>query len=121
VACEDLYNLRGNVPVFLTLLAFTWPLAAIIEEMVFRGYLLNRLADLFGRGKAGWGVSLILSALMFSLAHDLNSLVPLFAICLQGLLMGCLYLVNRCNLWLPIVAHGTGITINVTLAFLGIV
>jgi len=117
---RDFSILRGNLPAFLTLLAFTWPLAAVAEEMVYRGYVLNRLADLFGQSRLGWGISLILSAVMFSLAHGQYSLRFIVTSSLMGLIEGGSYLLNRRNLWLPIIVHGVSNTISLTLVFLGI-
>ena len=118
---RGLYSLEGNLPVYLMLLFGTWLLAALMEEMVFRGYILNRFADLFGRGRWGWGVSFILSALIFSWAHGVYDLWFLLMTFLHGLLMGSLYLLGCRNLWFSIIAHGTGITVNLTLAFFGVV
>ena len=118
---SGLYRLEGNLPLFLLLLASGWLLAALMEEMVFRGYLLNRLVDLLGESKWGWGVGLGLSALAFSWPHGVYELWHLAATALQGLLLGGLYLVGRRNLWFSVVAHGTGITVNIALAFLGVV
>jgi len=112
--------LRGNLPAFLVLLAFTWPLAAGVEEMVYRGYVLNRLADLFGQSRLGWGISLILSAAMFSLAHGQYSPRFIVTSSLMGLIEGGSYLLNRRNLWLPIVVHGMSNTISLALLFLGL-
>ncbi len=112
--------LRGNLLAFLALLAFTWPLAAVAEEMVYRGYVLNRLADLFGQSRLGWGISLVLSAAMFSLAHGQYSLQFIVTSSLMGLVEGGSYLLSRRNLWLSIIVHGVANTIGFTLAFLGI-
>ena len=38
---------------FLSLVA-SWTLAAFGEELVYRGYLMNRVADLVGATRAGW-------------------------------------------------------------------
>ncbi len=117
---NTLAAVRGDWPRFLTLLIVTWPLAALLEEMVYRGYVLNRLSDLLGGSPPGWAVSIVLSAAMFSLAHgsyDLRSLATSF---LAGLLEGGLYLAGRRNLWMPITFHGVTNSISITLAFLGI-
>ncbi len=116
-----LYPLEGNLSVFLMLLAGTWLLGAVMEEMVYRGYLLNRLVDLLGRDRWGWGTSFALSALIFSWAHGVYDFWFLFMTFLHGLLMAGLYLMGRRNLWFSILAHGTGITVNITLAFFGVV
>ena len=116
----ELALLRGNLLYFLILLIGIWLLAALGEEMVYRGYVLNRLADLFGRSMAGWGIGLVASSLMFGLGHGLNNLAFLPGIILLGLLEGGLYLASRRNLWLPVVFHGTWDTIFLTLTFLGL-
>ena len=117
---RDFSILRGNLPAFLTLLAFTWPLAAVAEEMVYRGYVLNRLADLFGQSRLGWGISLMLSAVMFSLAHGQYGPRFIVTSSLMGLVEGGSYLLSRRNLWLPIVVHGMSNTISLALLFLGL-
>jgi membrane protease YdiL (CAAX protease family) len=116
---RDFSILRGNLAALLALVAFTWPLAAVVEEMVYRGYVLNRLTDLFGQSQLGWGISLILSAVVFSLAHGQYSPRFIVTSTLMGLVEGGSYLLNRRNLWLPIVIHGVSNTISLTLVFLG--
>jgi membrane protease YdiL (CAAX protease family) len=39
-------SLTGNVMLLLILLALAWTLAALGEELVWRGYILNRVVDL---------------------------------------------------------------------------
>jgi uncharacterized protein len=41
--------LRGDLRLTLLFLALAWTLAAFGEEMVYRGYLINRVADLLNR------------------------------------------------------------------------
>src|SRR5512133_3200990 len=45
--------MHGNFPLVVRQLIPTWVFAGGAEEMVFRAYLMNRLADLFG--KPLWG------------------------------------------------------------------
>ena len=113
--------LRGNILAWIGLILVTWPLAAILEEMVYRGYFLNRLADLFGRKTGGWLLSLICSSLVFALAHGQYTAPFLVTSLLMGLLEGSLYLIWGQNLWMPIVVHGMADTITFTLLFLGLI
>ena len=117
---DTLVSLPGNFPLFLTLLIVTWPLAALVEEMVYRGYLLNRWTDVLGDTPRGWAISIVFGAAMFSLAHGRYDIQFLLTGFLAGLLEGWLYLAARRNLWLPIVFHGVFNSIFITLAFLGI-
>jgi len=43
---ETFHQLRGNIAVTLIFIALAWTLAAFGEEMVYRGYLMNRVAEL---------------------------------------------------------------------------
>src|ERR1700686_1248709 len=62
-------NIRGNFVALLGWLSVVWTLAAFGEEMIFRGYLINRIADLVGRTRTGWVISLFGSSLIFGLGH----------------------------------------------------
>jgi hypothetical protein len=66
---EDFRPLIGNLKLTLVFLALTWTLAAFGEEMVYRGYLMNRVADLFNRTRRTWIISLIVVHVAFGLAH----------------------------------------------------
>ncbi len=111
--------LRGNAWAWIGLIVLIWPLGAVLEEMVFRGYLLNRLADLGGRSPLGWAFSVLGSSLLFAVAHSVSGLRVLVTSLLMGALEGCLYLAWKRNLWLPIVVHGLADTLTLTLVFLG--
>ncbi len=113
-------GLRGNALAWIGLVVLTWPLAALLEEMVFRGYLLNRLADLFGRSPIGWTFSVLGSSLLFAAAHGAASLRVLVTTSLMGALEAALYLAWKRNLWLPIMVHGLSDTVTLTLVFLGV-
>ena len=116
---HDFADLRGNITLLLIYLALTWTLAAFGEEMVWRGYLMNRVADLVGGTRNAWIVSLILVHCAFGLAHLYQGITGIIDEGLAGLLLGVLYLTSRRNLSIPIVAHGVTDTIDMLLIFLG--
>lgn len=60
---------RHNAKLLLVALAFTWTLAAFGEEMVYRGYLMNRVAELGNNSRLAWAVSLILVNILFGSGH----------------------------------------------------
>lgn len=125
-------RLTGNLPdvsqfapligntffLFLSLIA-SWTLAAFGEELVFRGYLMNRLADLVGSNRAGWLTSLILVSILFGITHLYQGMSGIIVITLHGVLLGALYLATGRNLWVPIIAHGVNDTVGFILIFLG--
>ncbi len=86
----------------LSLTALVLLPAAAIEEIIFRGYLLQTLD-----GWLGWWVSVGLSSLLFGLAHFSNpdfGWLPFINITLAGVLFAMMYRVTG-RLWLPIAYH----------------
>ena len=118
----DLSNftaVRGNFKFALVMIALIWILAAFGEELVYRGYLMNRIADL-GRGtRTAWIVSLFLISALFGLSHYQQGLTGIIEEGSDGLILGSIYLACRRNLAIPIVAHGICDTIDIALLFLG--
>jgi hypothetical protein len=77
-------------------------MAAIYEEIVLRGYLLNNLMQSVNKYLA-----LILISVVFAAFHGFNpnvSIAGLVNIILAGLLLG-VYYIHQQNLWLPITLH----------------
>jgi membrane protease YdiL (CAAX protease family) len=110
---------RGNLRLALVMIGLVWLLAAFGEELVYRGYLMNRVADL-GRGtRTAWIVSLLLISGLFGFAHYQQGLTGIIEEGSDGLILGLMYLASRRNLAIPIVAHGVCDTIDIALLFLG--
>lgn len=113
-------TLRGNVTSLIVWLAASWTLAAFGEEMAYRGYVLGRLSDLFGRSRVGWVAGLIGSAILFGFGHAYQGVTGILETSLFACVMGGMYLAGGRNLWLPIVAHGVYDTVAFVLIFLGL-
>jgi membrane protease YdiL (CAAX protease family) len=112
-------QLHGNFKLLMLGLAFTWTLAAFGEEMVYRGYLMNRVAEVANGSRAAWIVSLAVVSATFGLAHIDQGLTGQIENAIDGLLLGVLYLACGRNLWAPIIAHGITDTVDMLLLFLG--
>ncbi len=111
--------LHGNLKWTLIALAGAWTVAAFGEEMVYRGYLMNRVADLLNRTRNAWIISLIGVHLVFGLAHAYQGWTGIIDEGLSGLLLGVIYLRTGRNLSVPIIAHGIADSIDFMLIFLG--
>ncbi len=111
--------LTGNWKMSLLFLALVWTVAAFGEEMVYRGYLMNRVADLFNRTRRAWIISLIAVHLGFGLAHAYQGITGVLDEGLMGLLLGIVYLRTGRNLAVLIIAHGVQDSIDCLLIFLG--
>lgn len=111
--------LTGNLKMTALFIALSWTLAAFGEEMFWRGYLMSRVADVFGRTKAAWILSLVLVSAIFGFAHEYQGLSGWIEEGLAGLALGLMYLRTGKNLSVPIIAHGVCDTIDMVLIFLG--
>ncbi|WP_207513259.1 CPBP family intramembrane glutamic endopeptidase [Longitalea luteola] len=81
---------------------FMMALIAVMEEMVFRGYILNNLMESMNKWAA-----LAVSAALFTLAHGSNPGITSVAaanLLLAGLLLGMNFIYTR-NLWFAICFH----------------
>ena len=116
---ETFRALHGNLKLTLIYIGLVWILAAFGEEMVYRGYLMNRVADFFNRTQRAWIISLIVVHVGFGLAHAYQGITGVLDEGLAGLLLGILYLRTGRNLAVPIIAHGIQDTIDFILIFLG--
>jgi CAAX protease family protein len=116
---SDFAALRGNPKLLALGLSLAWTLAAFGEEMVWRGYLMNRVAGLGNRTRTAWIISLVLVNSVFGLAHSYQGVTGIIDEGFMGLLLGVVYLATGCNLAVPIVAHGVGDSIDLLLLFLG--
>jgi uncharacterized protein len=116
---SDFHELIGNLKLLLIYLPLVWILAACGEEMVYRGYLMNRVAGLFRNKQVAWTVSLIAISTLFGFAHMDQGITGMIDEGLMGLLLGSFYLGCSRSLAVPIIAHGVQDTIDMLLIFSG--
>jgi membrane protease YdiL (CAAX protease family) len=117
---SDFRAMVGNVKLLAILLAFNWTLAAFGEELVYRGYLMNRVAKAAGATRVAWASSLVLVSIVFGCAHGESQGVTGIAMeAWNGLLLGVLYLASGRQLAYPIVAHGVSNTLAFVLIYFG--
>lgn len=116
---HEFQSLIGNVALALLGLLLVWTLAAFGEEMVYRGYLMNRVADLGRRTRFAWICSVLLVNAAFGYAHAYQGITGIMDEGVMGLLLGLLYLGTGGSLAVPILAHGVQDTIDLVLIFLG--
>jgi membrane protease YdiL (CAAX protease family) len=97
--------LQGDLPMLLLALAMIYPVSSFGEEVIYRGFLMTRVAEA-GRGtRAAWGAALAISAVVFGLAHFGWGLVGIVQTTFMGLALGASYLLVGRNLWVLVLAH----------------
>lgn len=116
---SDFAGLVGNLKWTLIVLVLVWTLGALGEEIVYRGYMMNRVAGLLRSTKAAWIMSLVVVSVVFGCAHLDQGSTGMIENIWNGLLLGLLYLACGRNLAVPVIAHAMGDTFDFLLIYLG--
>jgi membrane protease YdiL (CAAX protease family) len=116
---SDFRPLVGNATLLLVVLVANWTLAAFGEELVYRGYLMHRVAGLLGETTTGWLGSLVAVSALFGWGHVDQGVTGQVQAAIDGLMLGLLYLGTRRNLLVPIVSHGVSNSLAFVLIYLG--
>jgi membrane protease YdiL (CAAX protease family) len=116
---SDFGDMVGNWKMFVIYLLLIWTLGVLGEEIVYRGYLMNRVAGLFRETKTAWVLSLIAVSVVFGCGHLDQGATGMTENVLNGLLLGGLYLACGRNLAVPVIAHAVTDTLDMVLIFLG--
>jgi CAAX protease family protein len=98
-------------------LGIVWTYAAFGEEIGYRGYLLNRVADLGGHSRPALLAGLLWSSAMFGCAHWYQGPAGVISALVSGLVFGAAYLGTGRNLWTSIFAHGLSDSMAVFLTY----
>lgn len=110
-------SLRGNLVNFLLILLTVWILVAFVEEIIFRGYMMGEIAKLTGTSKAALAVNLLVSSILFGLAHWYQGKSGALSTGIVGVVLGVLFIASGFNLWLPILTHGFIDTVGLFLIY----
>jgi membrane protease YdiL (CAAX protease family) len=118
---ERFGDLAGNLPATLWWVAIGWLIGGFAEEMIFRGFLLNRLKALLPRGARGSVLAVLLQAFLFGAVHAYNrGLLGLLVLGAVGGVLGTFYFVFHRNLWPVILAHGLRNTLGFLVRYLDV-
>ena len=99
--------LLGN-PLYLAiyLLVVIWIGAAIGEELLMRGFLLNSLMSLFGERKTGVFSAVVLHATIFGMLHVSQGIPGIISTGIVAVIFALVYLYSGRKLFPLIIAHG---------------
>jgi len=112
--------LRGDPKALFLGLLIVWTVAAFGEEMVFRGYVLNRTAALIGFPvRSRWLWAVFLSSLVFGLGHIYQGWTGVILSGIAGMVYCGAYVLDGRCLWAPILIHGIYDTSAFLILFFG--
>lgn len=95
----------GAAIVMALVLPFT---ASIPEEIIYRGFMIERLTAIFGTGAAGAALTVALQSVIFGAAHVGWGVGGMIMTALMGAVWGTAFLLCGRNLWIVIFAHSLG-------------
>lgn len=110
-------DLKGNLSDLVFLLLASWTLAAIGEEIVYRGFLQVRILDLLGNNRTGILMAIGITSILFGIAHMEQGLIGIVVTGLDAVFFSLVKLKYN-NLWGAVLAHGLSNTIGVVAFFL---
>ena len=119
VAPSGINDVTGHAWVALKWLGIVWTFAAFGEEISYRGYLVNRAADVGGRSKAAYWIAVVIASVLFGYGHFYKGPSGIIDSGMAGLVLGIAYLLSGRNLWVCILAHGFIDTVGVVALFFG--
>lgn len=114
-------QLRDNIGLLFISLIASWTLAAFGEEVVYRGYILNRFADVSTATPFRWLFGLLISSLLFGWVHQYQGMIGILDTFVAGAVFGGVYFYSKRNLWMSIFAHGFVDTIGFALLYFHII
>lgn len=112
-------DITGNVWMALKWLGIVWTFAAFGEEIVYRGYLLIRAADMGKRSPAAYWIGAVLVAILFGYGHYYKGPSGIIDSGFAGLVLGAAFILSGRNLWAGILAHGLIDTVGVVGLYFG--
>ncbi|MFY0644326.1 MAG: CPBP family intramembrane metalloprotease [Bacteroidia bacterium] len=111
-------ELRGNLQGTLLFMVLMWIVAAVGEEIVFRGYYLKRMSKSLGDTKKTWIIGAVISSSIFGLAHLYQGTSGVIQTGIIGLTLSYILYHNQKNLVLLMLTHGFYNTIGIFLIYL---
>ncbi len=108
-------SVKSSLVALIQLLIVSWLLAALFEEIIFRGFLLGETRDLLGASAFATAIAVLATSVIFGLAHWYQGRSGALSTGFIAFLLALLFVASGFNLWLPIVAHGVIDTVGLIL------
>jgi hypothetical protein len=99
-------DVQGHLKLALLGVFYAFIGAGFYEEFMFRGFLMQGLAMLFGATRRAWIVACLVQGALFGAAHAYQNPLGIAITGTLGVLMGLLVLASGRNLWPVIIGHG---------------
>jgi uncharacterized protein len=109
----------GSWRAYLLWLVVVWGFVVILEEAVFRGFLMTELARAIGTGPLALTVNVLGTAAVFGLAHAYQGPAGIVSTGVVGAVLGAVFVASGFNVWLVVFTHGFVNSIGIGLVAAG--
>lgn len=109
---SHLFVINQNLPILILALVLFWIKGAILEELIFRAFLINALDIILGRNQYSTWIAVGVSSLIFGLMYAWQGTGGIMFTASLGLLFGITYILNGRRIWSIIFIHGIIDTIS---------
>jgi membrane protease YdiL (CAAX protease family) len=101
-------SIAGNLGAAIAMVLILPLTASIPEEIIYRGFLIGRLSEIFGRNTQGAIMTVLVQAIVFGAIHFQWGVGGMIVTAIMGIVWGTAYLLCGRNLWIVILAHSAG-------------
>jgi membrane protease YdiL (CAAX protease family) len=103
--------LKDNIGMLILTLAGVYIVSSFGEEVIYRGFLINRISQIGNDSKNATIIAIILSSIIFGLIHYAWGPMGMVQTGFMGLALGICYIKFQKRLWILILAHASMDTI----------
>lgn len=97
--------LNGDFTLLMISLPIMWLLIGLGEEVLHRGFIMRKLALIWGDSDNAWVKALFVHAIIFGVGHFYQGLSGVIITSVSGIIYGAAYYFSGKNLWVSITAH----------------
>jgi hypothetical protein len=99
-------DLPGHPWLLVGWLCAIWGFIAVTEEVIGRGFVIDRWLEVLPRHRLSTTIAVAASAISFGLMHLYEGTAGVLSNVEAGLLFGLLYVLRKRTLWSNVIAHG---------------
>ena len=99
------HDIAGNPLALAEFLAYVIVGAGFSEELVYRGYLFERLGKLIGKGALATIATVVITTALFAVSHWQQGIFGIVNAGITGIAVALVYLACRRRLFVPMVMH----------------
>ena len=115
----EFQSVAGHFGAVLLWILIGWTIGAFVEELAYRGLVLDRLEELLGRTRKATFVAVLATSGLFGLIHGYQGITGILDNVFAGTFFALIYLRGGRNLWAAVIAHGMVNTFSFVLLYLG--